>query len=175
MAVDNTRRARSPITLSTSRIVDCVVSPIAPRARLVPRHEPNDYLLGHATVAFASGIVIPGIPIFRRKDGVISCGEPNAPQITRDGTVRTIDGKRQYTPVISFTDNHAKERWRNAVLQALEGGGAPRVSPTMMLAEWRPEPRQQLWLAGLPVTHANGPLRAGAARSRCSCNLCRRP
>ena len=101
---------------------------ISSAARLVeyrPWHEPNDYLIGHCTVAFASGIVIPNIPVFRKKDGAISCGEPNAPQITRDGTVRTIDGKRQYAPCIQFVDNHAKDRWRNAVLQALKEGGAP--------------------------------------------------
>jgi len=94
-------------------------------ARLVkyePWPFPNPSLIGHATVDF-SGWIVSKIPIFRRSDGSLSAGVPNAAEVDRDGRQKERDGKKQYWSVITFVDGDAKERWMRAVLNALATGG----------------------------------------------------
>jgi hypothetical protein len=83
----------------------------------------NPSLLGHCTVAFAGGWVVHKIPIFRTKDGSISCGVPNAAEIDGEGRIKERDGKKQYISLISFEGGEAKERWRRSILGALATAG----------------------------------------------------
>jgi hypothetical protein len=86
---------------------------------------PNASLIGLAKIDF-NGWVIARIPIFRRGDGSLSVGTPNAPEVDLDGRQRVRDdGKRQYWAVISFANADAKERWQRAVLGALDEGVTP--------------------------------------------------
>jgi hypothetical protein len=80
-------------------------------------------LLGHAAVSFSGGWTVHGIPVFRSADGQMSVGVPQAAQLDADGRVRLKDGKRLYSPVLSFETADARERWRRSVLGALAAGG----------------------------------------------------
>jgi hypothetical protein len=62
-------------------------------------------LIGHCVVAFGGGWVVHGIPVFRRADGSLSVGVPNAAQL------------------LSFETTEARERWRRMVLGALAASG----------------------------------------------------
>jgi hypothetical protein len=90
-----------------------------------PWHEPNPHLIGHADLAIAdTGWVIKKVPVFRRRDGSLSCSVPDYPQIDHDGQHRIVGGKKQYTAALGFIDNTARDDWRAAVLSALAEGGA---------------------------------------------------
>jgi hypothetical protein len=92
----------------------------------------NPSLVGHATIAFAGGWTIHAIPIFRRADGSLSAGVPNAAQLDAEGHVRLKDGKRQYTAVVTFETADGRERWQRLVQGALAAGGitgAPETQP----------------------------------------------
>jgi hypothetical protein len=88
-----------------------------------PWPQPNPSLLGHCAVAFAGGWVVHDIPVFRRADGTLSVGAPNAAQLDTDGRIKQRDGKRQYTALLSFETTEARERWQRLVLGALAAGG----------------------------------------------------
>jgi hypothetical protein len=84
----------------------------------------NPSLIGHCAVAFAGGWEVREIPVFRRADGSLSVGTPEAAEIDRDGRVKLKpDGKRSYRKLITFASNEARERWRRMVLFALAEGG----------------------------------------------------
>ena len=53
-----------------------------------PWSQPNNSLLGHCAVAFAGGWVVHAIPVFRRVDGSLSVGAPNAAQLDTDGRIK---------------------------------------------------------------------------------------
>lgn len=90
--------------------------------RFEPWAYPNDRLVGHCYVDFG-GWQIHRIPIFRRKDGTLSAGVPNTPEVDRDGLqLRDENGKRRYAPLMSFSGD-GKARWERAVLQALCDAG----------------------------------------------------
>jgi hypothetical protein len=81
-------------------------------------------LLGKATVAFSGGWTVAGVPVFRRGDGSLSVGAPDAPLVDADGQqLRDENGKRRYTKVISFETQQARDRWNAAILAALAQGG----------------------------------------------------
>jgi hypothetical protein len=93
----------------------------------------NSSLLGKATIRFNGGWIVPGVPIFRRADGSLSAGTPDAPLVGPDG-VQLVDnaGKRRYGKVISFDGSEARRRWNDVVIAAVtEGGitGAPEGTP----------------------------------------------
>lgn len=88
----------------------------------------NPSLLGHCAVAFAGGWTVHQIPVFRRADGSLSAGVPNAAQLDSEGRIKQRDGKRQYTPVLSFETAEARERWQRLVLGALALGGITGTS-----------------------------------------------
>jgi hypothetical protein len=88
-----------------------------------PWSQPNNSLIGHATIAFTGGWTVSSIPIFRRADGSLSAGVPNAAQLDGEGRVKLRDGKRVYTAVITFADADARSRWNRAVLGALADAG----------------------------------------------------
>ena len=84
----------------------------------------NPSLIGHVTVSFAGGWEVREIPVFRRADGSLSVGAPEAAEIDRDGRVKLkADGKKSYRKLITFANNEARERWQRIVLSALAEGG----------------------------------------------------
>jgi hypothetical protein len=84
----------------------------------------NPSLIGHAAVAFSGGWVVSQIPVFRRGDGRLSAGVPNAAQLDGEGRVKLKpDGKRSYAAIISFETGAARTRWNSLVLDALAAGG----------------------------------------------------
>jgi hypothetical protein len=109
----DTDLARTAIAERPCRVVDWKAWPFD-----------NPSLIGHATVSF-SGWTVQQV---RRGDGSLSVGVPNAAQIDSEGRVKLKDGKRQYTTVLTFETDEARERWLRAVLAALVAagiGGAP--------------------------------------------------
>lgn len=82
----------------------------------------NSSLIGHVTVNF-SGWIIHRTPVFRRGDGSLSVGTPNAPEIDADGRVKMRDGKRVYSPIITMENGEVRDRWSRAILAALAAGG----------------------------------------------------
>jgi hypothetical protein len=84
----------------------------------------NSSLLGKATIRFAGGWIVSGIPIFRRADGSLSAGTHDAPLVGPDG-VQLLDdaGKGRYGKVISFDGTEARRRWNDAVIAAVSEGG----------------------------------------------------
>jgi hypothetical protein len=104
---------------------------LAPRAerlcRLLewrPWPHPNPSLIGHCSVGFAGGWQVHRVPVFRKGDGSLSVGAPDAPDVDADGRIRLKpDGKKSYWKVITFETAGARERWQRAVLAALADGG----------------------------------------------------
>ena len=91
---------------------------------------PNPALIGHCSIAFAGGWQVHRIPVFRKGDGTISCGAPEAADLDRDGRIKLKpDGKKLYGKVITFETGEAKARWDRMVLGALAeaGVGAPQL------------------------------------------------
>jgi hypothetical protein len=64
-------------------------TPVATLRNWTPWPYPNSSLIGHCEVIFAGGWVVSGIPVFRRSDGSLSVGQPNAAQLDRDGRIKT--------------------------------------------------------------------------------------
>jgi hypothetical protein len=113
-----------------------VAAPRTTACRLVswtPWSFPNNALIGRCAIAFAGGLVVHRVPVFKRADGSLSVGTPDAPEIDGDGRVRlTADGKKQYAKVITFETTEGRERWQRMVLAALAAGGitgAPESAP----------------------------------------------
>jgi hypothetical protein len=68
-------------------------------------------LIGKASVAFPGGCIVSSIPIFRRQDGTLLAGGPDAPLADQTGTqLRDADGKHCYTKIIAFEDRTARDR-----------------------------------------------------------------
>jgi hypothetical protein len=88
----------------------------------------NPSLIGHCAVAFAGGWVVHAIPVFRRGDGSLSVGVPNAAQLDAEGRIKQRDGKRDYKSILSFETSEARERWQRMVLRALAAGGITSAS-----------------------------------------------
>jgi len=86
-------------------------------------------LIGRATIAFAGGWIIAGVPIFCRTDGSLSAGVPSTAQLDAEGRIKVRDGKRQYTSCVSFESAEAKARWSRMVLAALTDAGVVAPQP----------------------------------------------
>jgi len=85
---------------------------------------PNPSLLGHCSIAFSGGWVVSKIPVFRKADGSLSVGTPDAADVDRDGQIRKKpDGKASYHRVISFETAEARERWQRMIQTALADAG----------------------------------------------------
>jgi hypothetical protein len=104
-------------------------------ARLVewkPTTGQSGALIGKATICFAGGWTISGIPVFQGADG-LSVGTPDAPLVDRDGVqLRDENNKRRYGKIVSFSTAEARKRWQILVLAALAAGGisgAAEVAP----------------------------------------------
>lgn len=97
-------------------------APLCRLLRYEPWPYPNDHLLGHADVDF-DGWEIHRIPIFRRRDGMLSPGVPSAALLDRDGVqLRDDNGKRRYTLMMGFSAE-GKSRWERTILAALSDAG----------------------------------------------------
>jgi hypothetical protein len=96
-------------------------------ARLVewkPSAGQSSALIGKATICFAGGWTISGIPVFQSADGSLSVGTPDAPLVDRDGVqLRDENGKRRYGKIISFATPDARKRWQRLALGALAAAG----------------------------------------------------
>ena len=107
-------------------IADAAVLPPARLLEWKPWvHSPNNRLIGHATIGFASGLTISRIPVFRdRHGGGVAVGAPSAPEINAEGRVRMRpEGGRVYTPIVGFSSAAAKQRWQRVVLATLTAAG----------------------------------------------------
>ena len=91
---------------------------------------PNPALIGHCAVSFAGGWQVHRIPVFRKADGSISVGTPEAADLDRDGHIKLKpDGKKSYGKVITFESSEAKARWDRMVLGALADAGIASPQP----------------------------------------------
>jgi hypothetical protein len=90
----------------------------------------NAFLIGHCSVAFAGGWQVHRIPVFRKADGSISVGTPEAADLDRDGRIKLKpDGKKSYGKIITFETGEAKARWDRMVLGALAEAGVASPEP----------------------------------------------
>jgi hypothetical protein len=90
----------------------------------------NPSLMGHCSVAFAGGWQVHGIPVFKKADGSISIGTPEAADLDRDGRIKLKpDGKKSYHRIITFETGEAKARWNRMVLGALAEAGVAAPQP----------------------------------------------
>jgi hypothetical protein len=91
---------------------------------------PNPSLIGHCSIAFAGGWQVHRIPVFRKADGSLSVGTPDAAGVDRDGRIKLKpDGKKSYGKV-TFETTEARERWQRMIQAALaEAGVAAQPQP----------------------------------------------
>ncbi len=76
-------------------------------------------LLGFAKVEFPSGMVIADVTILKGERGPWAA-PPSKPMVGRDGTVMKDDaGKVKYSPIIEFTSKEIRNRWSDAVIEAM--------------------------------------------------------
>jgi hypothetical protein len=87
--------------------------------------EDSGALLGKATVQFRNGLVIAGVPVFRKGNGGVSIGTPDCPLVDSQGMqLRDPDtGKRRYGKIVSFATREARERWSATITTALADAG----------------------------------------------------
>jgi hypothetical protein len=84
----------------------------------------NSALVGKASIRFSGGWIVSNVPVFRRADGSLSAGPPDAPLVGADGQQLTDEnGKKRYTKIISFETQDARARWNEAVLAAVAEAG----------------------------------------------------
>jgi hypothetical protein len=110
-----------------------VASPRTERTCRVTQWTPfegSGALLGKCTVAFRNGLVISGVPVFRKGDG-LSVGTPDCPLVDSQGMqLRDPDtGKRRYAKVVTLATPEARERWSAAITSALEAAGIAGAAP----------------------------------------------
>ena len=84
----------------------------------------NPSLLGHCSVAFAGGWHVHRIPVFRKGDGSVGVGAPDAADVDGDGKIKLKpDGKKSYWKIITFETTEARERWQRMIQTALVDAG----------------------------------------------------
>jgi hypothetical protein len=76
-------------------------------------------LVGFARVRMPSGVVFHDVGIYK-KDGKAWATPSGKPMLGRDGTqMRGRDGKAIFVPIVSFATKETRDRFSNAVLEAL--------------------------------------------------------
>ena len=75
-------------------------------------------LLGFAKVELASGLIISEIALMSGERGAWA-SPPGRPMIGRDGVALKDHGKLRYQQIIEFRDRATRDRWSNAVVDAL--------------------------------------------------------
>jgi hypothetical protein len=79
-------------------------------------------LRGLATLEPPIGLMINGIPILIGENGPWT-SLPNKRQIGQDGRHKTdVNGKAQYTPVLSWRDRDLSDRFSTAVVELVRQG-----------------------------------------------------
>jgi len=90
-----------------------------PRMRLVSfKQLPNrngGALVGFANVELPSGLKINDCPVLI-SNGKAWAAFPAKPQIGQDGRQIVIDGKKQFTAILSWPDRATANRWSDAVV-----------------------------------------------------------
>ena len=90
----------------------------------------NPSLIGHCSIAFAGGWQVHRIPVFRKADGSLSVGTPDAADVDRDGRIKLKpDGKKSYGEIITFETTEARERWQRMIQAALAEAGVAAPQP----------------------------------------------
>jgi hypothetical protein len=75
-------------------------------------------LIGFVRVRMPSGVIYHDVSIHKQGDS--AWASPSAkPQIGRDGTHIKKDGKPQYSPVVSFASKEMRDKFSDAILDAL--------------------------------------------------------
>jgi hypothetical protein len=76
-------------------------------------------LFGFCKVEFPSGMVIADVTILTSERGPWA-SPPSKPMITADGVVmKDAGGKIRYSPFIEFSSKEIRQRWSNAVIEAM--------------------------------------------------------
>jgi hypothetical protein len=76
-------------------------------------------LIGFAKVELPSGIIIHDCTILICEHGAWA-SPPSKPQIDRDGNaIKDPSGKIKYSPIIEFSGRQVRDRWSNAIIEAL--------------------------------------------------------
>lgn len=76
-------------------------------------------LRGFAKIELPSGMLIADVTILSGNNGPWA-SPPSKPQVGRDGAViKDAAGKARYTPIIEFASKDVRDRWSNAVIEAL--------------------------------------------------------
>ena len=73
-------------------------------------------LVGFANVALPSGLILIDVTIHCQHDRIWA-SPPAKPQVS-SGVLVMLDGKIQYTAVISFADKATRDRWSGALRHA---------------------------------------------------------
>ncbi len=79
----------------------------------------RDSLLGFAKVEHPSGMVVSDVTILNGDRGPWA-SPPSKPMIGADGVALKGDsGKLRYSPIIEFTSREVRNRWSDAVIEAM--------------------------------------------------------
>src|SRR4051812_30083032 len=77
-------------------------------------------LLGFATVQAPSGMVFHDVAVHRQNDS-LWVSPASKPMLDRNGVqMKDANGKLRWTPIVSFKDKQARDRWSRAVIGALK-------------------------------------------------------
>ena len=80
---------------------------------------PKNSLLGFAKIEFPSGMVIADVTVLTSERGPWAL-PLSRPMLNRDGVViKDEAGKIRYSPFIEFTSKEIRNRWSDAVIQAM--------------------------------------------------------
>lgn len=76
-------------------------------------------LVGFCKVEFPSGMVINDVTVLKGERGPWAA-PPSKPMIGRDGgAMKDDNGKVRYVPIIEFTSKEIRNKWSDAVIEAL--------------------------------------------------------
>ena len=76
-------------------------------------------LVGFAKVELPSGMILNDVTILSGDRGAWA-SPPSKPMIDRDGiAMKDANGKLKYSPVVEFASKEVRERFSNAVVEAL--------------------------------------------------------
>jgi hypothetical protein len=84
-------------------------------------------LRGFAVIELPSGLVIADVSV-HVSHGKPWASPPSKPMIGKDGAVmKDANGKVRYVPIIEFRDKETRDRWSNAVIEAVRAANPEAV------------------------------------------------